>query len=102
MEKDTILAIFGAAVGLAGIVLVFIGFISTHAENFQDNLRKKVFKLVAKVGLFPFAVSLIAAFFSLVWLQTSSQFSYHYALLSFTISLISTLLYGIISVTFFL
>jgi hypothetical protein len=100
MEKDTILAVFGAAVGLAGIVLVFIGFVSAHGEGFQNNTRKKVFKRVAKAGLIPFAVALIAAFLSLSWLETSSQTSYHYALLSFKVSLICTLLYGIISVVF--
>ena len=102
MEKDTILAIFGASVGLAGIVLVFIGFVSAHGEGFQNNTRKKIFKRVAKVGLIPFAIALIAAFLSLCWLETSSPSSYHYALLSFKAALISTLLYGIISVSFFL
>jgi hypothetical protein len=102
MEKDTILAVFGAAVGLAGIVLVFIGFVSAHGEGFQNNDRKKIFKRVAKIGLIPFAIALIAASFSLCWLETCSPSSYYYALLSFKVVLASTLLYGIISVTLFL
>jgi hypothetical protein len=102
MEKDTILAVFGAAVGLAGIVLVFVGFISSHGEGFQNNDRKKIFKRVAKVGLIPFAIALIAAFLSLCWLETSNPTSYYFALLAFKVTLVSTLLYGIISVIFFL
>jgi hypothetical protein len=102
MEKDTILAVFGAAVGLAGIVLVFVGFISAHGEGFQNNDRKRVFKRVAKVGLIPFTIALVAAFFSLCWLETATPTSYHLALLSFKLSLVSTLLYGIIAVFFFL
>jgi hypothetical protein len=102
MEKDIILAVFGAAVGLAGIVLVFMGFVSSHGEGFQNNQRKKIFKGVAKAGLIPFTLALAAAFLSLCWLENSSAVRYHFAILSFQLSLGSTLLYGIISVVFFL
>jgi hypothetical protein len=102
MEKDTILAVFGAAVGLAGIVLVFVGFVSSHGEGFQNSDRKRVFKRVGKVGLIPFTAALLSAFFSLSWLETTNPTSYYLALLAFKLSLIATLLYGIISVLFFL
>jgi hypothetical protein len=50
MEKDTTIAAFGAAIGLAGIVLVFMGFVSAQGEGFQNNKRKDAFKRVAKFG----------------------------------------------------
>ena|ERR1700719_2222255 len=102
MEKDTILAVFGAAVGLAGIVLVFVGFVSSHGEGFQNNDRKRIFKRVGKAGLVPFAIALVAAFFSLSWLENQNSNSYYLAILTFKLSLVCTLLYGIISVIFFL
>ena len=102
MEKDTILAIFGASVGLAGILLVFVGFVFSHAESFQNVGRKKSFQRVAKLGLIPFAISLFAAFLGLGWLQEPTPTIYYLALLSFKVALGSTLLYGVISVIFFL
>lgn len=102
MEKDTILAVFGSSVGLAGIVLVFVGFVSSHGEGFQNNDRKRVFKRVGKAGLAPFTIALAAASLSLCWLENPNPTSYYFALLAFKLSMISTLLYGIISVVFFL
>jgi|SRR6267378_1695454 len=101
-HKDAVIAIFGAGVGLAGIVLVFIGFVSTHAENFQNNNRKRIFKLIAKIGLAPFSLAILSAFFSLLWLNGPADYSYHLADWLLRFSLGSTLLYGIISVMFFL
>lgn len=86
MEKDTILAIFGASVGLAGVLLIFVGFVFSHAESFQNIDRKRSFQRIAKVGLFPFAVSLFAAFLGLGWLQEQTSTIYYLALLSFKVA----------------
>lgn len=102
MEKDTIVAILGATVTVAGLVLVFIGFVASQGEQFQNNQRKRVFKRVAKTGLIPFAISLLAGYFCVCWLQENTERSYYLALLFFRASLSSTLLYGIISVLGFL
>jgi len=98
MEKDTIIAVLGAAVGLAGIVLIFMGFVSAQGENFQNNKRKEAFKRVAKFGLIPFSISLLSAWFCLAWLEGYNKNSYQLAIIGFKLSMISTLLYGIISV----
>jgi hypothetical protein len=37
-NKDLIIALFGAAVGLAGILLVFVGFIYAHSETLELEL----------------------------------------------------------------
>jgi hypothetical protein len=100
--KDVVLAIFGAGVGLAGVVLVFMGFVSAHGEEFQSNDRKRVFKRIAKFGLVPFTLALLSASFSLCWLERQNTAILKLATLTFQFSLISTLLYGIISVMFFL
>jgi uncharacterized membrane protein YfcA len=102
LEKDTILAIFGASVGLAGVLLVFVGFIFSHAESFQNVGRKKSFQRIAKAGLVPFAISLFAAWLGLGWLQFQDPTVYYLALLSFKFAIATTLLYGVISVVFFL
>jgi hypothetical protein len=94
--------VFGASVGLAGILLIFVGFIFSHAESFQNIKRQRAFQRIAKIGLIPFAICLVAAWLSLGWLQEQNASIYFFALLSFKVSLCTTLLYGVISVVFFL
>jgi uncharacterized membrane protein len=102
LEKDAIVAILGATVTVAGLVLVFIGFLAAQGEQFQNNKRKRIFKIVAKIGLIPFVVSLLAGLFCVCWLEQSTPRSYYLALLFFKLSLGSTLLYGVISTLGFL
>jgi len=65
MEKDTIVAILGAGVGLAGVLLVFVGFIYSHSETFQVPEVKKKYQKVARFGLIPFIVSLFSSWMCL-------------------------------------
>jgi hypothetical protein len=41
MEKDTALAVFQAAIALASVLLIFVGFIAARAESFSSSLRKE-------------------------------------------------------------
>lgn len=49
-EKDTALAIMGAAVGLAGLLLVFSGFLLARAAQYESK-RGDVYRVFAKFGL---------------------------------------------------
>src|SRR5438132_13205487 len=77
--KDIVTAIFGAAVGLAGILLVFVGFVYSHAESQPLKDDREKYKLVAKVGLLPFLICLTCAFFCLNWMSSPSQTSLGWA-----------------------
>jgi hypothetical protein len=102
MEKDIIVAILGAGAGLAGILLVFVGFIYSHGETFSTAGVKAKFKLVARLGLIPFAVSLFSSWMCLKWLETPAAPSYSWAVASFRLSLILTCAYGIVALLFYL
>jgi hypothetical protein len=94
LEKDSVVAILGSAVGLAGILLVFVGFIYSHGESFSSDTTKGKYKFAAKLGLIPFTVSLVAAWFGLRWLETSYHADYVVSLWSFKACLVLTLVYG--------
>ena len=102
MEKDTIIAALGSVIGLAGVLLVFIGFVYSHGESFSNVARARKYKRVAKAGLIPFSISLIVAWFCVRWLQWSSPTDYSIAIFLLKCSLVSTLAYGIISVLVYL
>ena len=55
-SKDIVIAMFGAAVGLAGILLVFVGFVYSHAETIDLADTRRKYKIIAKLGLAPFLV----------------------------------------------
>src|SRR6266853_4852433 len=102
MDKDTVIAYLGASVALAGLLLVFSGYVYSHSESFNVAARKKKYQWIAKAGLIPFAIALLAAWISVNWLENQFPERYHLALILFKMSLISTLLYGIISMIFYL
>jgi hypothetical protein len=102
VEKDTIIAAIGSAIGLAGLLLIFVGFVYTHGESFSSEATKRKFQRVAKAGIAPFSVALASAWFCLRWLQWSGPADYLLALLLFKVCLLLTLAYGIISVIVYL
>lgn len=102
MEKDTIIAALGSVIGLAGLLLIFIGFVYTRGEAFGNVATARRYQRVAKTGLVPFAISLISAWFCLRWLQWGGSADYFLAILLFKGALILTLAYGIISVLTYL
>ena len=71
-SKDIIIAIFGAAVGLAGVLLVIVGFIYAHAETIPLKDDREKLKLVARIGLIPFLVALVCAGLALHWMFSPS------------------------------
>jgi hypothetical protein len=101
-QKDIVVAVFGAAVGLAGILLVFVGFVYAHAETIDlANTRKKL-KIVAKVGIIPFLVSLLCTSLSLNWMLHSSSGLFCWVCRSFWASIGLTGLYGTIAFLLYL
>jgi hypothetical protein len=100
--KDIVTAIFGAAVGLAGILLVFVGFVYSHAESQSLANDRTKFKLVAKVGLLPFLVYLACAFFCMNWMSTQSSTAFWWLQHALYGGLGLTALYGIVAFLFYL
>jgi hypothetical protein len=51
--EDVVVAIFGVAVGLAGILLVFVGMVCSRAETIDLSRQPGKFRLVAELGVMP-------------------------------------------------
>ena len=99
IAKDVIVAILGASVGLAGLLLVFVGFVYARAESFETR-RGDRYRFVAKIGLLPVCLSLGAAWLCMCWLGGNPD-AYGWAVLLFKISLIGTGLYGLMALLFY-
>lgn len=100
--KDIVTAIFGAAVGLAGILLVFVGFVYSHAESQPLKDDRTKFKRVAKAGLFPFLVCLLCAFLCLNWMTSPSPSLFCWTRYTLYVGMGLTALYGIVAFLFYL
>lgn len=100
--KDIVTAIFGAAVGLAGILLVFVGFVYSHAESQPLKDDREKFKLVAKLGLLPFLVCLGDAFLCLHWMTSPSPAIFGWTRYALCGGMGLTALYGIVAFLFYL
>lgn len=101
-KKDIVIAVFGAAVGLAGILLVFVGFVYSRSETFDLEATRTKYARVAKVGIVPFLLSLASAALCLRWMLYQSATSYNLALCSFYWCMGLTALYGIVAFIFYL
>jgi hypothetical protein len=100
--KDIAVAIFGAAVGLAGILLVVVGFVYSHAETIDLAQTRAKYRLVAKSGIVPFLVSLLCAAFCLRWMLIPSWVTFCWVRYSFYACLGLTALYGVVAFVFYL
>ena len=90
------LGVLGAAVGLAGLLLVFIGFLQAKSDREQLADARRHFQKVAWIGLLPFLASLACAWQSLCSLE-GSRLAGTYLLLALKSVLALTGLYGIIA-----
>lgn len=97
-NKDVMVALLGAAVALAGLLLVVAGFVFAQSNSFprattDDKLLER-YERAAKLGLIPFLFSLLEAALCLVWLIHSSSYLYWDAVAGFFLLLALTGLYG--------
>jgi hypothetical protein len=98
--KDVMLALLGASVGLAGLLLVVAGFVFAQAGSFPpettDDETIERYERAGKVGLIPFGLSLVEAGLCLTWLLRSSSSLYTVGVVGFFLLLVLTALYGFV------
>jgi uncharacterized membrane protein len=95
-EKDVILAALGSDIAVAGLVLVFAGFLMTKADSFEGSRSGDKFNWLALGGLIPIVASLVAAWMCVDALQ-GSEWEASHTLLMLKIVLALTGGYAIIS-----
>lgn len=98
--KEVMLAVLAASMALAGLLLIFVGFVYAHAETFETKRRDR-YRYIAKAGLLPFMVSLVCAWLSTAWL-TGDEGAYWWSLQCFKGSIALTALYGLVTVLWYL
>lgn len=104
--KDVIIAILGSSVGLAGLLLVFSGFVFTQAAGFPrettDDATINRFRNVGRLGLVPFVLSLLISGLSFAWLVKPETRFYCLSVIGFAVVLIGTAIYAIVVLGFYL
>ena len=98
--KDVMLALLGASVGLAGLLLAVSGFVFAQAGSFPpettDNETIGRYESAGKIGLVPFGLSLVEAGVCLAWLLHSTSELYSVGVAGFYLLLVLTALYGFV------
>lgn len=104
--KDAIVAVLGASVALAGLLLLFSGFVFSQAEGFPkattDDATINRYRNVGRFGLIPFLLCLVVAALSVIWFWHPSPCVYFASLIGCMILLISSAAYGLIVLGFYL
>jgi hypothetical protein len=99
-QLNTVLAILQAAIAMAGLLLVFVGFVYAKAGDY-DSRRGDKFRLAAKLGIVPFLLATISAAVCCAWL-IGMHASLRLAILSITGALLATGIYGVVVLIFLL
>jgi hypothetical protein len=97
-SKDVMLAVLGADVALAGLLLVVAGYVFAQVNTFprattDDDVFKR-YEMAGKLGLVPFLLALSDAAFCLVWLLHVLPCLYVLAVGGFFLLLFLTAVYG--------
>jgi hypothetical protein len=95
--KDIAITIVGAAIALAGLLLVFSGFVFAQADTFPpttDDKTIKRYKSAGKWGLLPFGLALTDAAIAMGWLLNPCPGLYVAALAGFFMSIGLAAAYG--------
>ncbi len=99
--KDILLAIFNASLTLAGLLLIFVGFVYSQAQSFSSQVADAIthrYKNAAKLGVLPFAIAIVLAGLSFQSL-TAHPTSLDPRLLDlFWAELMLVLLYGVFTI----
>lgn len=104
--KDAVIAVLGASVGLAGLLLVFSGFVFAQADGFPkattDDALIDKYRNVGRFGLIPFLLALLVSALTVVWFLHPSRCLYYASVIGFIVLLVASALYGTIVLGFYL
>lgn len=98
--KDLVLGILGASGTLAGLLLVFGGFLFAQAASFPSSTPDEVTEKYEKVGRFavwPFLGFLLSTVLSIVWLLHAQNCLFWINVGVFLGSVLATAVYGAVA-----
>ena len=95
--KDVVIGILGASGALAGLLLLFSGFIFAQAASFPATTDDKIierYTKAARFAVFPFLGFLLTTLLSLAWLIYPNHCLLVFSVAFFVVLLIGTGIYG--------
>jgi hypothetical protein len=95
--KDVVVGILGASGALAGLLLVFGGFIFSQAASFPSSTDDQIIDRYTKAGrlaIYPFWGFLITTLLSVCWLLCPLSYIYLACIVLFVALVIGTGIYG--------
>jgi hypothetical protein len=96
--KDVVVAVLGASVSLAGLLLVFAGLLFGQSAAFPPDTTDDAvilrFKNAGRYAIWPFLFSLLLAAVCLSWLLSPGDIRFHIAWVGFFFLVVATAIYG--------
>lgn len=105
IAKDVMPAVLGAAVGLAGLLLIFSGFLFAQAASFPKETPDAIinkYRNAGRLGLFPFLIALTVAGLSFVWMIYPGPCVYRVTIIAFGVLLATSAIYGSVMLIWYL
>lgn len=104
--KDVVIALLGSSVALAGLLLIFSGFVFAQADGFPkattDDAIINRYRNVGRAGLIPFLISLGLAAVNVIWFICPTGHLYTLSVYGFLFLLFGTAVYAIVVLGFYL
>ena len=94
-EKDVVLAVLGDDIAIAGLVLIFAGFLFTKAAEYDTKFGDR-YRWLAACGMIPVLTALISAWLCIGALE-GNQWDATHSLLGLKIVLALTGVYAVVS-----
>ena len=97
IAKDVMIAVMGTAVALAGLLLIFSGFLFAQAASFPSTTSDEVidrYRNAGRWGLVPFLTALVCASLSFTWMLSPSPCFYWGATVTFAFLIAISAFYG--------
>lgn len=98
-------AVLSGSVSIAGLLLIFSGFLFSQATSFPSSTPDETiakYRRAARFGVLPFAVSMLVGIISLMWLVNGGDAAYQFSIVGFFVALILTVLYGSATIVLYL
>ena len=96
--KDVIIGILGASGTLAGLLLIFSGFLFTQAAAFPpattDNVVIEKYRNAGRLGVVPFLLALLVSALAFAWMLYPCSYIYLPCAIGFGFLLVASAIYG--------
>lgn len=102
MDSNISIAILSTSVALAGLLLVFLGFVLSTYQSFPGDTSSSVldkYRNTGKKALAVFVICVITSVLSLTWLLTDNCFLYWLFISLFYVEMLGVLLIAILTFT---